>query len=103
MIKDIGLNSEILDYIKNIFHQYPIVNQVKLYGSRAKGNYTNKSDIDLVAFGENIDRFIIAKLLLDFDDSDIPYHVDLQNYDDLKNIQLIEHIDRVGIVIYQKV
>ncbi len=39
---------------------------------------------------------------MELDDSDIPYQVDLQNYHDLKNKQLIDHIDRVGIEIYQR-
>jgi hypothetical protein len=40
--------------------------------------------------------------LLDLDDSNLPYSVDLQNYSDLKNRALIEHIDRVGVPIFKQ-
>ncbi len=97
-----GLTIEILTSLKKIFKKYAAIEQVKLYGSRAKGTFNERSDIDLVAYGKDITRFMIADLLLDLDDSDIPYMVDLQSYHDLKNNQLIEHINRVGLIIYDK-
>lgn len=97
-----GLTIEILTSLKKIFKKYAAIEQVKLYGSRAKGTFNERSDIDLVAYGKDITRFMIADLLLDLDDSDIPYMVDLQSYHDLKNNQLIEHINRAGVIIYDK-
>jgi hypothetical protein len=38
----------------------------------------------------------------DFDDSDIPYTVDVSIYKDLENENLKSHINRVGKVIYEK-
>lgn len=96
-----GLDNHILTTLIRIFSKYPTIRQIKLYGSRAKGNYRENSDIDLVAIGET-DRFSIASILLDLDDTDIPYLIDLQNYSELKNRHLIEHIDRVGLVIYDR-
>ena len=49
---------------------------------------------------KDVSRFIVGKILLDFDDSDVPYLIDLQCYDTIKNQALKEHIDRVGVVIY---
>ena len=97
-----GLTNEQLEILTQVFKKKPEVEAVKLYGSRAKHTFHERSDIDLVVFGAGIDRFLIAKLLLDLDDSDLPYTVDLQNYQELKNRALIEHIDRVGVVIYQR-
>lgn len=97
-----GLTSEQLDVLTQIFKKHPKIQAVKLYGSRAKGNFHPRSDIDLVVFGDNIDRFLISELLLDLDDSNLPYAVDLQNYSDLKNQTLIEHIDRVGVQIFKQ-
>ncbi len=97
-----GLTSEQLDVLTQIFKKHPKIQAVKLYGSRAKGNFHPRSDIDLVIFGDNIDRFLISELLLDLDDSNLPYSVDLQNYSDLKNQTLIEHIDRVGVQIFKQ-
>ena len=97
-----GLTPEQLALLQQVFKKHPEVETVKLYGSRAKGSFHERSDIDLVVFGIAIDRFLVADLLLDLADSDLPYAVDLQNYSDIKNRALIEHIDRVGLVIYER-
>jgi len=97
-----GLSELQVKILGSIFKRYPKVSKVMLYGSRAKGNFHARSDVDLVIFGEGIDRFLVADLLLELVDSDLPYTVDLQSYHGLKNRALIEHIDRVGIVIYKR-
>ncbi len=101
-MNEIGLTCQQLELLQQIFKKHPAVQSVKLYGSRAKGTFHERSDVDLVAFGEGIDRFIIAELLLDLADSNLPYTVDLQNYHELKNRALIEHIDRIGVVIFER-
>ena len=71
--------------------------------SSAKGSFNERSDIDLAAYGQGIiDCSVIAAVLMDLDDSDAPYQIDFQNYHNLKNGQLINHIDRVGVLIYLK-
>jgi len=100
-MNDTGLTSDQLALLTQAFQKHPQVDCVKLYGSRAKGNFHARSDVDLAAFGNGIDRFLIADILLDLADSDLPYQVDLQNYHELKNRALIEHIERVGVVVYQ--
>ena len=98
-----GLTIEQIDVLVRIFIKYPEIEVVKLYGSRAKGNFNSRSDVDLVVFGEGIDRFLLSNMLLDLDDSNLPYSVDLQNYSEIKNRALIDHIDRVGIPIFKQV
>ena len=95
-----GLTPEHLLILQQVFKRHPEVASVKLYGSRAKGNFHDRSDVDLVLIGTGIDRFLVADILLDLADSDLPYAVDLQNYSDIKNRALIEHINRVGLDIY---
>ena len=101
MTRDIGLSAEVVTTLTEAFARFPAIEKVKLYGSRAKGNFSARSDIDLVAYGKGVDRHLISRVLMDLDDSDISYLVDLQNFHDLTNQQLIEHINRVGLVIYQ--
>ena len=97
-----GLTPEQLALLQQVFKKHPEVETVKLYGSRAKGSFHERSDIDLVVLGAGIDRFLVADLLMDLADSNLPYAVDLQNYSDIKNRALIEHIDRVGLVIFER-
>ena len=101
-MNETGLTRQQLELLQQVFKKHPAVQSVKLYGSRAKGTFHERSDVDLVVFGEGIDRFLIAELLLDLEDSNLPYSVDLQDYHELKNRELIEHIDRVGVVIFER-
>ena len=75
---------------------------VILYGSRAKGTHHPRSDIDLALKGAHLDRFDIGAVQMDLDDLDIPWQVDVQHYDDLRNPALREHINRVGVVILSR-
>lgn len=102
MTSGTGLNNNILSILGKIFEKQKDIEQVKLYGSRARGTYNERSDIDLIAYGEKLDRFKVNQIIMDLDDSEIPYLVDFQSFHDLKNNQLIEHINRVGLVIYNK-
>ena len=97
-----GLTPEQLALLQQVFNQHPEIDAVKLYGSRAKGNFHERSDVDLVLIGTGIDRFLVADILLDLTDTDLPYTVDLQNYSEIKSRTLVEHVDRVGLVIYKR-
>jgi len=57
-----GLKPHIIEKIKNIFVNYPQVEKVILYGSRAKGNYKTGSDIDLTVLGNDINLTLLHKI-----------------------------------------
>lgn len=97
-----GISEQQMKILKEIFSRFPALQKVNLYGSRAKGNFHERSDIDLAAFGPELNRFMIEEILMELDESDIPFLVDLQDYQQIQNNDLREHIDRVGVVIYQK-
>jgi uncharacterized protein len=73
---------------------------VLIYGSRAKGNYRAGSDIDLTIKGSEIPFAEFMQIKDEIDDLMLPYTVDLSQYNQLENADLIEHIDRVGVAIY---
>ena len=96
-----GLADRTLNTLDSIFKKYPDIKNVALYGSRAKGNYRNGSDIDLsLKTGNAFTRRDLLNIVGDFDDSDMPYFVDVSIYDELSNPDLKAHIDRVGKIIY---
>ena len=96
-----GLSDKTLGTFDSIFRKYPGIKQCILYGSRAKGNYRNGSDIDLsLKTGDNFDFTNLLHIIGDFDDSDLPYFVDVSIYDNISNPDLKNHIDRVGKVLY---
>jgi len=97
-----GLNNKYINDINTVFAEYEQIEKVVLYGSRAMGTYNERSDIDLVAVGKNIDRFIIIQIKNKLEELNIPYFIDLQDYKTIDNKNLIEHIKRVGIDFYNK-
>ncbi|BCK88368.1 hypothetical protein MIZ01_2171 [Sideroxyarcus emersonii] len=94
-----GLSEQTLAAIHACLQQHPEIVWAKIYGSRAKGNYERGSDIDL-AFSSPTD--ISATLLAALDELPTPYLFDVTHYESLKHEELKEHIDRVGVVFYQR-
>lgn len=67
-----------LGIICDIFAHHLPGRAVQLFGSRAVGRAKSHSDIDLVIMGEeSLSVTTMRKLRDAFDDSDLPYHVDL--------------------------
>ena len=96
-----GLSDRTLNTLDSTFRKYPGVKQAVLYGSRAKGNYHNGSDIDMsLKTDSTFTRTDLLRIAGDFDDSDLPYFVDVSIYDQLSNPDLKAHIDRVGKILY---
>jgi predicted nucleotidyltransferase len=96
-----GLPPKTIDLINGIFAEYPKIKKVLIYGSRARGDYRNGSDIDLTIIGDISfrDEVHISGLI---DDLPIPYMCDLSILKDIKNKNLVEHIERVGQVFYEQ-
>ncbi|WP_273392004.1 nucleotidyltransferase domain-containing protein [Actinobacillus porcinus] len=99
---DFGLSEKSTALIHEILKKYPEVEQAVIYGSRAKGNYREGSDIDLTLKGERLTSSILSSIWLDLDESYSPYLFDLSIYSQLTNPDFIAHIDRVGKIFYQK-
>lgn len=95
-----GLSEAHARIIRDIFEKSGKVREGILFGSRAKGNYKPGSDIDLAVKGEEIGREDLAALWSAFEDSPLPFFVDIIDYDSIRNPELKAHIDRVGVRIY---
>ncbi|GBU25051.1 hypothetical protein R83H12_01690 [Fibrobacteria bacterium R8-3-H12] len=93
-----GISQNALDKIKAVLFSAQGIEQVILYGSRAKGNYKEGSDIDLVIKG-NLTFNDLVKISVNLDDLNLPWKIDLSLYSQIKNEKLLEHINRVGKVI----
>ncbi|TAE34248.1 MAG: nucleotidyltransferase domain-containing protein [Alphaproteobacteria bacterium] len=96
-----GLSDAAIATIHAAFKKYPAIERAVIYGSRAKGNYKQGSDIDLTLFGEGLTADILMRIAQVLDDSMLPYLVDISVFDHLDNANLREHILRVGLVFYE--
>lgn len=97
-----GLKEHTIEKINGVFAQFPAVERVMLYGSRAKGTYRLGSDIDLTLLGADLDLKILFRIETELDDLLLPYEIDLSIFDYINNPNLISHIRRVGKVFYQR-
>ena len=97
-----GLSPRTVSLLRQILAAFPEVEKAILYGSRAKGNYKNGSDIDLTLIGDALKHETLAAIAGELDDSPIPHTVDLSLYAELNHAKLREHIDRVGVVFYER-
>lgn len=75
------------------------VQRVILFGSRSRGDYKERSDIDLAFSGGNSTQFILevdenTSTLLNFD---------IINLDAPVQKELLDSINKEGIIIYEKI
>ncbi len=96
-----GLKQNTINQINKIFANYKQVEKVVLYGSRAKGNYRPNSDIDLTVFGADVDLKIINDISWEIDDLLLPYTFDISIFHHISQQDLLEHIQRIGLVFYE--
>ena len=94
-----GLKEKHIEAINTCFAEYENIEQVVVYGSRAKGNYKNGSDIDLTIVSD-LTYSEILKLENQLDDLLLPYKIDSSLKHQISNSDLIAHIDRVGKIFY---
>ena len=97
-----GLYPNSYKQILSIFQKHENIEKVIIYGSRAKGNYREGSDIDLTLQGEHLTSDILSKITTALDDSYSPYLFDLSIYQQLSDPDFIDHINRVGQIFYQR-
>ncbi len=95
-----GLKDKHIKAVNSVFAKYPQIEKAILYGSRAKGNYRNGSDIDLTLIGDNLDLTMLLRIENELDDLLLPYKIDLSIKHKIENPDLLEHIERVGKVFY---
>lgn len=95
-----GLKIATIQAIQGVFKKHTEVEKAILYGSRAKGNYHPGSDIDLTLFGEQLNLTTMHKIENELDDLMLPYKMDLSLLKQIQNKELLEHIERVGIVFF---
>jgi len=96
-----GLTEQNITKITNLFANNSNVEEAILFGSRAKGNYKEGSDIDVCLKGENLSLQDIISLQIAYDDTYLLYKLDLVIYNKITEPNLINHIDRIGVRLYQ--
>lgn len=97
-----GLSDEVIQDICGVFARHRNVDEVLIFGSRAKGNYSEGSDIDLAAKGSGISFNQLMDINIQIEDLGLLYKVDVVDYNKNLGTPIVAHIDRVGKVFYKK-
>lgn len=93
---DHGLLDEELETIRSVLAEFADeITQVDLFGSRATGNHRSNSDVDLVVHGSVKDS-TIDRLWTLFNESNLPFSVDIASYESMTYRPLKRHVDAVG-------
>lgn len=95
-----GLPEATVARIQGVLAHFGEVEKAVLYGSRAKGNYRAGSDIDLTLYGPALNFDLLGAIASELDDLLLPYTIDLSIFGQLDNPDLREHIERVGVVVF---
>lgn len=98
-----GLSRTVIDDLCNIFRRFPNIAEVRVFGSRAKGNYSARSDIDLALTGDTVIPFNeLMDINIQIDDLALLYKVDIIDYAKVADEPIGKHIDRVGKTLYKR-
>ena len=89
--------NELLEYFKS----KPEVKKVMIYGSRAKGNFKNGSDIDFAVWTDGKSAYEL-RIEAELDDLETPYMFDVTDYKNLTHEGMKNSIDRDGVLFYKK-
>ena len=86
-----GLTNELTKEIKKLGRKYNI--KIYIFGSRARGDYKEYSDID-ICITEEVDQKRRYKIMDDVDKIMTHHKIDLIFIQDVKNEEFIKNIDR---------
>jgi predicted nucleotidyltransferase len=88
-----------LKMVRSVFQLHPEVKSATLFGSRAKGTHCDRSDVDLVVSGD-VEPLRAESIAAELDELPLPYRFEVQPFEHIHYRPLLEHIKRVGILIY---
>jgi predicted nucleotidyltransferase len=88
-----------LELVRSVFRLHPEVISATLLGSRANGTHSDRSDVDLAIAGD-IQPLRAEAIAAELEELPLPYRFDVQSLAHIQHRSLLEHIQRMGILIY---
>lgn len=103
MKNNLGLLDSDIQEIINVLSQFSYIDKAVIFGSRAKGNFKQGSDVDIAVYGSKLNLETIHKISFQLnEETNMPYKFDTIHYNNIQDLKVIDHINRVGIEIYVK-
>ena len=92
----INLYNELINTIKKFGIKKAII-----FGSRARGEYKDNSDIDLAIIFNNNDKDNFIKLQTKLEELETLYKFDIIDFNGIKDDKFKSEIEKDGIIIYE--
>lgn len=92
-----GIRQDLWTKIYDTINDFENIQDIIIYGSRAKGNFRKFSDIDLTLVGEGLVHTDLFTILDRLEDLNLPFEIDLSLLSEIDNPQLVAEIQEHGI------
>src|SRR5579863_3536312 len=102
LISRFGLNERDINTLTTIFMRHPCIKEIRIFGSRANGNFKKGSDIDLAIMNKGVSEREVNNIKAELEESSLPYLVDIIDFNTLQHKELKEQIERRGVSFYKK-
>lgn len=97
-----GLKTEELDAVRGVLARYPSIRRAEMFGSRARGDFSYRSDIDLAVCHDGMSSEDMNRLRMDLDDLPIIYRIDVVDSGRVSRPEFAASIARDGVVVYER-
>jgi predicted nucleotidyltransferase len=101
-ILSFGLSEKTLGSLRAYFASIPEVEQVILYGSRARGDYHKGSDIDFMLIGSGITPRLLSKMDMEIDDLLLPWFIQITDRKEVRDARFLEVVEKEGVVFWER-
>jgi predicted nucleotidyltransferase len=97
-----GLSQKNIADIITVISHVAEIEKVIIYGSGAKGNFKDGSDIDITLIGNSLSLKVVYALEEELDELYLPYRFDISIFSQIDNAELVKHIVNCGKTFYSK-
>ncbi len=94
-----GLTEKQLNSIRLICKEHRAVQHVLVFGSRSMGHYREGSDLDVCLIDHNLPFSELLQVQVQIDELNLPIHCDVIRFSSIRNDELRQHIQRVGVAL----
>ncbi len=101
-VRATGLSDKTIKQIYDVLVRFPSLEKAVVYGSRAKGNYEEGSDIDLTLWGDKSLHDDLWEITSALNHGGIGYEFDVSIFDELDHAKLRDHINKHGKLFYER-
>jgi predicted nucleotidyltransferase len=99
---DFGLSERALNSLRTYFAGVPEVEQVILYGSRARGDHHTGSDIDFMLIGSGITPRLLSRMDMEIDDLLLPWFIQITDRKEIRDAAFLEVVEKEGVVFWER-